>query len=124
MRDRIKAVLLHDMGWSPQQIAQALFISDQAVREHIDDYKASSKLGPESGGSEEKLPKEQSALLEDETKRIIYNTYYECFKDFKTAILVFFTALNVLTEDSALSQSLRSRVRDKFRPVGTPAANF
>ncbi len=25
-RDRIKAVLLHDKGWSPQQIAEALFI--------------------------------------------------------------------------------------------------
>ena len=37
VRDRIKAVLLYDKGWSPQQIAEALLISDQAVRNHIDD---------------------------------------------------------------------------------------
>lgn len=62
--DRIKAVLLYDDGWSPQQIAKALFISDQAVRDHVEDYKASNKLKPESGGSEEKLSKEQSKKLE------------------------------------------------------------
>ena len=32
IRDRIKAVLLHDRGWTPQQIAEALLISDQAAR--------------------------------------------------------------------------------------------
>jgi transposase len=62
--DRIKAVLLFDKGWTPQQIAEALLISDQAVREHIEAYKASSKLRPESGGSIEKLSKEQSKQLE------------------------------------------------------------
>lgn len=62
--DRIKAVLLHDRGWSPQQIAEALFLSDQVIRDHIEDYKASKKLAPESGGSEEKFSKEQSAQLE------------------------------------------------------------
>lgn len=28
------------------------------------------------------------------------------------------------TAESALGQELRSRVRDKFRPIGAPAANF
>ena len=53
--DRIKAVLLYDEGWSSQQIGKALLITDQAVRNHIEDYKGSKKLTPESGGSEEKL---------------------------------------------------------------------
>ncbi len=44
VRDRIKAVLLHDKGWSPQQIAEALFISSQAVRNHLDEYDASRKM--------------------------------------------------------------------------------
>ena len=35
VRDRIKAVLFLDKGWSPQQIAEALLISDQAARNHI-----------------------------------------------------------------------------------------
>ena len=58
--DRIKAILLHDDGWSPQQIAKVLLISDQAARDHVDEYKASGKLKPKNGGSEEKLSKQQS----------------------------------------------------------------
>ncbi len=55
IRDRIKAVLLYDDGWSPKDIAKVLLISDEAVRNHIDEYQASKKLKPESGGSAEKL---------------------------------------------------------------------
>jgi len=61
--DRIKAVLLADEGWSPQQIAKVLLITDQAVREHVQEYKAFNKLKPESGGSEEKLSEAQSRQL-------------------------------------------------------------
>lgn len=63
VRDRIKAVLLTDEGWTPQQIAKVLLISDQAVRDHVYEYKASKKLKPESGGSEEKLSEDQSRQL-------------------------------------------------------------
>ncbi len=72
VRDRIKAVLLHDKGWSPQQIAEALFISSQAVRNHLDEYDASLKLKPTSGGSEEKLSKEQAEKLEARLQEHIY----------------------------------------------------
>lgn len=44
IRDRIKAVLLHDKGWSLRQIAEVLLISDEAVRSHIQDYDISKKL--------------------------------------------------------------------------------
>ena len=64
IRDRIKAVLLHDKGWSLRQIAEALLISDEAVRNHIQDYETAKKLRPESGGSQEKLSHSQSQLLE------------------------------------------------------------
>lgn len=70
--DRIKAVLLHDKGWSPQQIAEALLISDEAVRGHIEGYKFSKKLRPESGGSHEKLTEEQSKKLEAHLKEHTY----------------------------------------------------
>jgi transposase len=70
--DRIKAVLLYDKGWSPQQIAEALLISDQAVRNHIEDYKTSTKLRPESGGSTEKLFQEQSEQLETHLQKHTY----------------------------------------------------
>lgn len=70
--DRIKAVLLADKGWNTQQIAEALLISDQAVRNHIDEYKIFSKLQPDNGGSEEKLSKKQSEELESHLKEHTY----------------------------------------------------
>ena len=60
IRDRIKAVLLFDKGWSIVAIAEALLLSDDAIRKHINEYKESKKLKPESGGSLEKLSVEQS----------------------------------------------------------------
>ncbi len=49
--DRIKAVLLFDEGWSYSQIAHALLLSDEAVRQHILDFQTERKLKPENGGS-------------------------------------------------------------------------
>jgi transposase len=72
VRDRIKAILLYDKGWTPQQIAEALLITDQSIRNHIEDYKVSDKLKPESGGSEEKLSKEQSEQLEAHLQKHTY----------------------------------------------------
>ncbi len=57
-------------------------------------------------------------------ERVIYNTYYEHFEDFKGAILGFFAVLSTVTAESILGQALRGRVRDKFRPIGAPATNF
>ena len=70
--DRIKAILLCDEGWTPQQIAKVLLITDQAVRNHVDEYKVSKKLTPEGGGSEEKLSKEQSEKLEAYLQAHVY----------------------------------------------------
>ena len=57
-------------------------------------------------------------------ERVVYNTYYEFFEDFRGAILGFFAVLATVTAESALGQALRSRVRDKFSPIQAPAANF
>ena len=61
--DRIKAVLLYDKGWSIATIAEALLLSDDAIREHISEFKESKKLKPENGGSTEKLSTEKSQRL-------------------------------------------------------------
>lgn len=66
--DRIKAVLLHDEGWSFPIIAKALLLSEDAIREHISQYKESKKLKPQSGGSVEKLSLSQSLKLIDHLK--------------------------------------------------------
>lgn len=70
--DRIKAVLLCDKGWSIPTIAEALLLSDDAVRVHLIEYKESKKLKPESGGSTEKLSIEQSAQLEEHLRSHTY----------------------------------------------------
>jgi hypothetical protein len=51
-------------------------------------------------------------------ERVIYNTYYEHFDDFKGAVLGFFALLSAVTAESILGQLLKSRVRDKFRAMG------
>lgn len=53
-------------------------------------------------------------------ERVIYNTYYECFEEFKSAIVGFFGVLSLATKESMLGQTFRSRVRDKFRPIQAP----
>ena len=51
-------------------------------------------------------------------ERVIYNTYYREFEDFKLAVFGFFATISALAADSILGQNFRSRVRDKFKPVG------
>src|ERR1700722_3240400 len=63
VRDRIKAVLLWDDGWSSEAIAHALFLSDEAIRHHIKDYVNDQKLKPENGGSEPQLDAKQTKFL-------------------------------------------------------------
>ena len=70
--DRIKAMLLYDKGWSIPAIAEALLLSDDAIRNHIMEYKESKKLKPQNGGSIEKLSLEQSALLEEHLQEHTY----------------------------------------------------
>ena len=55
VRDRIKAVLLQDKGWPIKAIAEALLLSQDAIHNHLVDYKNTQKLKPENGGSSEKL---------------------------------------------------------------------
>lgn len=60
---RINAVLLADMGWSNQQIAEALLLSDESIRQHIQDYQEIRKIKPENGGSISKLNAQQTEAL-------------------------------------------------------------
>ena len=61
--DRIKAVLLYNMGWSYEEIAEALFLSDEGIRKHIKDFEQSQKLKPANGGSKSKLSEFQKIEL-------------------------------------------------------------
>ncbi len=63
IRDRIKAVVLYDEGYSLPEIAKILFLSDEAIRKHLIDYNNSAKLKPENGGNYSKLTDEQEKKL-------------------------------------------------------------
>jgi transposase len=61
--DRIKAVLLFDEGWSYHQIAHALLLNDETVRQHILEFQTERKLKPQNGGSDGKLDSQQTDAL-------------------------------------------------------------
>ncbi len=63
VKDRIKAVLLRDKGYSYEEIADVLFLSDEAARNHVVDYLREEKLAPENGGSEPNLNADQTVKL-------------------------------------------------------------
>lgn len=63
IRDRIKAVLLNDKGWTYKQIAEALLIHETTVWSHLSDYLQDEKLKPGSGGSRSKLNEQQTEEL-------------------------------------------------------------
>jgi transposase len=50
-------------------------------------------------------------------ERVIYNTYYQEFDDFKSAIFGFFAMLARIPAESILGRDFRSRVRDQFRLI-------
>jgi len=75
--DRIKAVLLFDDGWNYQEIAHVLLLSDEAVKQHIQEYCNSQKLRPENGGSFSKLNEDQTLDL---LQHLQQHTYL-CAKD-------------------------------------------
>ena len=56
-------------------------------------------------------------------QRVLYNTYYEYFDDFKEAIFGFLESLARLDPQSELGLAFSSRVRDHFRAIGAPIPN-
>ena len=72
VRDRLKAVLLSCEGWSQVDIAQALRIRPETVRDHLNDYQESKKLKPLNGGSVSRVSPQNTKSLVD---RLQANTY-------------------------------------------------
>lgn len=87
IKDRIKAVLLFDDGWTYCAIAKALFISEDSVLRHILDYKRSEKLKPQNGGSDAKLDvvqcRELLAHLEEKTYLYVKEIVAYVFEKYK-----------------------------------------
>ena len=77
VRDRIKAVLLADDGWTHIMIAKALLLDDQTVGNYIKDYRDSGKLKHESGGSTGKLTTAQADELAIHLETTLYSHIHE-----------------------------------------------
>jgi transposase len=71
-RDRIKAVLAYDEGYSYSEIARILLLDDETIRRHVEDYLNSRKLSPANGGSNSKLSKNQSQKLIAHLNEVTY----------------------------------------------------
>jgi transposase len=63
IRDRIKAVLLCDSGYTYSEIARILLLDDETIRRHVEDYCLKLKIKPENGGSESKLTEAETQAL-------------------------------------------------------------
>jgi len=72
IRDRIKAVLLYDKGYSYTKIAEILLLDDETVRRHVNDYVIKKKLAPKNGGSVSRMGLKQSELLKAHLREKTY----------------------------------------------------
>jgi transposase len=63
VRDRIKAVLLIDEGYSYREVAKILLLDDETIRRYVEDYKREQKLHPEHEGSKSALDAEETEEL-------------------------------------------------------------
>lgn len=70
--DRIKAILLSDEGWPFKMIAKALFLDEETISKHVEEYKSQNKLSIQTGGSESKLNKIQTQELIEHLEKQTY----------------------------------------------------
>ena len=63
VRDRIKAVLAYDDGYSYSEIARTLLLDDETIRRHINDYDSKKKLKLDNKGGQSNLDNQQSEKL-------------------------------------------------------------
>lgn len=84
--DRFKAVYLLGKGWSANQVAEALLVDDDTVREWFKRYRKGGKpglLNGEVGGSQGYLSTDQQALLRlhlEETLHLTSSSVHEYIK--------------------------------------------
>jgi transposase len=114
VRDRIKAILLYDAGWTPPKIAQALLIDESTVRRHIEEFEKEHKLTPENGGSKSKLGGDQTAELIAHLESHTYTKTKEICAHIKARYGVNYTI-------PGMTSWLRKHRFSYKQPKGTPA---
>ena len=79
VRDRIKSRIHARNGWFSGEIANALLIHENTVRQHLKEYSEEKKLKPRNGGSESFLTEEQTReVVEHLTQNTYAHTHQIC----------------------------------------------
>jgi len=115
IKDRIKAVLLRDDGLSYGEIARVLFLTDEGVRQQVEDYlKENGKLAPENGGSVARLTDEDAQKLEAHLNERLY---------VRTCDIVeyVFKTFGVSYSVRGMTKWLKQHGFTYHKPVGVPA---
>ncbi len=113
IRDRIKAVLLTNEGWSYKQIAQALRIHETTVWGHLNDYLREEKLKPNNGGSKSKLDAQKSNELIAHLEKNTYPSTKEIIEHIRLTYGVIYT-------QQGMHDWLSSHQFSYKKPKGTP----
>lgn len=114
IRDRIKAVLLNDKGWTYKQIAEALLIHETTVWGYLNDYLREEKLKPNSGGSRSKLDEQQTEELIAHLEENTYPSTKEIIEYIKRTYGVSYT-------QQGMHDWLTHHRFSHKKPKGTPA---
>lgn len=112
--DRIKVVLWYDEGRTLAEIAHLLFLSEEGVRGHLNDFKRSEKMKPENGGSVAQLSGENAQKL---LEHLDVHTY----TDVRDICAYVREKFNVLYSRSGMSAWLHRNGFTFHQPCGVPA---
>ena len=114
VRDRIKAIILYDEGWTYNQIAQALLIHETTVWSYLNDYLHNAKLNPNNGGSRSKLDEQQTEELISHLEKNTYPSTKEIIEYLKEEYQVTYS-------QQGMHDWLSSHQFSYKKPKGTPA---
>ena len=113
-RDRIKAILLSDKGWTFKMIAEALLLDEETISLHVREYIEKKKLSLETGGSQSKLNEEQTELLIEHLEMRTYTTIQEICIYVKKEYGINYTV-------AGMTSWMRSHEFSYKKPKGVPA---
>jgi transposase len=114
VRDRIKAVVHHNSGWSNEEIAEALLLHIDTITDHLKDYAESKKLKPENGGSTSHLNASQTIELIEHIESHTYTNVSDICAYIKITYSISFTS-------PGLTKWLHRNRFSYKQPKGTPA---
>lgn len=114
VRDRIKAVLAYDEGYSYSEIARILLLDDETIRRHIEDYFSKHKLAPENGGS-------TSALDDKQTEELVGHLSEKTYLYVKDICAYVKRTYGIKYTESGMTKWLRSQDFRYKKPHGVPA---